>query len=622
MVVKMKPGKLEQCLGEKIQLLMDEISTHYKGNPELLDVLLTSAKCNIAKLKRDGIFVVLVDSLFHVLEGDLKTSLNVFKALAKEKPSSDEFRNAVSSLESCIQTQENERKEKDSIEKEKTVQTDNAPPTSSADSKDLSAILQLKKPLNLLEAPLDKLGIDDDVLKGLPPEIIENTDDKEYLQFNSLSRKLKQYARAVVFIGPQQCGKTWYVNKLIEYINNSSSTPVCHVYIMFGDLQRSIQNIPDDVNAQSVKYGIYAIWAKKLVEKAYHLHYPSENERVQHENRAEFNRLNDYIDVPKKVIDDLKYHANIFSTLPGRDFMALEISVFTILKSAFIKPNLLLTIQVEDFHEYINTRKDAPEIGTAFIKDFWADIDAFAESRYKTLDFSDSGSLRLILTTRQRETRKQIQNRIGSPFVEIAKFPKNDCINFAKKIGIDKIFGEDSNVLLAKAYEYSSGYIWFFTRFLRVSIFIRKNNENLSLEEIIKIVLSHRLFWYWKRPCCETFHDDLKDCIPEENIVPSDGRDNTTFLKNIIEAFKKQLELIKEYKGVMQNPNRRYNETDNSTFLLPLLQLGLIRFDKITRTYVYWNKIIEYHFNPDILEKICVIKKIIDIGSEYEGDNG
>lgn len=428
---------------------------------------------------------------------------------------------------------------------------------------------------------------------------IENRDPYACQSVAHIAETISSHRRIVVLAGPQLSGKSMLAESVVERLATGASG-VCFELICLQDIDRAFERLQEtgNMDINNVKYFVYAIWAKQVVSE-YYIKSLTRAERRQARTDKKCNDLFRYMDSIEWVAMDLELKRKRFAqTGAAADFLALEDSILSVLGSLVKDPNFVLAIEAEDIHDYAKVRKDAPHVGEAIVKQFWDTVDDLSEEGEENLDPIGRGTVRFVITTRPRRPYLD-DNGPHLPVVEIEPFPEEDCLRYANELGLREIFSESELPrLVREAHEWTNGYAWFLARFMRAVAFLRTNRPERAVESLVETISACSLFWYHNDPCGTDFPAIGAGYRLRRNSIFRTKAQRSKFLDNIVETFKCAPQLVEDFKHVLTSP-KTYSRDSTRTSLTTLVQLGLVRHDANSRTFIFSNRIIERHFNPE-----------------------
>jgi calcineurin-like phosphoesterase family protein len=432
---------------------------------------------------------------------------------------------------------------------------------------------------------------------------LENTDDAAFQSIGELQQLIAEHFRLVFISGPQLCGKTCLVMQLLSTDREEGKKPLSTNFvtnISIEDVQGDFDKFKSDSENGSIIYRLYAIWARRLVNKYIERLPSDERDRVY--RSAEGPYLWKYKEDPGVVERDIREKVESEKIRgPGAHFRALERSILEAMGPCYDKPHWLI-VDAEKFHEYEHAMNGDSNLGPRIVKDFWSILENYAQFGLDDIN-RDERSVRIIVKSLPLVTKDPGVGK-DYPIVSFKPFSAQDCLRYAIAVGMEAYFSKSElNCLVRRVWDRTHGYTWFVIRYLKAASFLAVNFDSQPLEEIVRCVFDLSLFWHWSKPFGTDFNRDLAEYRNNINGIPKIRKYRSVFLNRCLDAFSMRPELLGVYRQILDDPGSVTGSLQELS-LLTLLRLGLVRRDDNGEKFIPWNMVVERHFSPDRIAEI------------------
>ena len=468
---------------------------------------------------------------------------------------------------------------------------------------DIIASAETILPLNALFAQWEAMEFG--VPRGIP--LLVNTDKNAHQMPSELADRLQEESRILVIIGAQLSGKSTLaqeiVNELAKDLSKDGQQHVYHDRVTIRQINSDFQALGYDSNS-SLKYRVYAIWARKVVKNF--LNQLPPEERLRLENTDDWDRAQTHAD---NIGNFTEKHLLSCAQLPHggvpSDFRAFEQSITDVLGPLLGRNTLVLSVEASDLHSYADHHPNRDAAGNQIIEDIWSAIKEYGEEVQAKEDLllKPEGNVRIIITARHKSPERE-HNMLFSPMVSIERGSCDDTIRFIDALPEADLFTMEQRLEFAnRVHRACRGSVWFTMRYVRCTLFLHMNFPAATVQEICSIIESDPFFWYWQDPCTESFSKDHATFTADPSIVIRRRRLASTFLSRVRNEFRRNDDL-RTYLLKATHDSINVSATDIEQLILPIVQLGLLEYSVETKRLVFPNPMISRHFSAYALNNL------------------
>jgi hypothetical protein len=209
------------------------------------------------------------------------------------------------------------------------------------------------------------------------------------------------------------------------------------------------------------------------------------------------------------------------------------------------------------------------------------------------------------------------------PTVEVGPYSLDDCLQALSSNPLSGWTLDEAQNIFKYAYQETNGYPWFFDRFIKAVVLLRRATKSLSLPTILEYVSKSSVFWYYEDvfgPRLETY---LKAAF--KTPFPMSSRHQSRFLRGAYETFagpgssdRKGISFETSTLGDWyQNKFDSGEETipgegtdSIRQFFLPLRNAGLIRTVGRRGQFQFANPIVRRFFNPKLMALLMKMQPV------------
>ena len=150
----------------------------------------------------------------------------------------------------------------------------------------------------------------------------------------------------------------------------------------------------------------------------------------------------------------------------------------------------------------------------------------------------EGSSLRVIVATQYLRLRGldmcyHVRTGYNTITREVLPHTKVEVLKSLAEWGLD-VPEPEGRAIVDRAFQETNGYPWFFNRFVRASLLVRRWLPALTLEEVLRLVAYSSAFWYYSRD--QVIGPELRLCLENgkySSRFPPQPRDECMFLSNI-----------------------------------------------------------------------------------------
>ena len=312
-------------------------------------------------------------------------------------------------------------------------------------------------------------------------------------------------------------------------------------------------------------------------------------------------------------------------------FEAFQECVVHILERAGIEPRkCIIVVHIDDVDQYLDDRKIGEVMLQSFLNALADEITKKSTCRYRINDKDRSKALRIIVISKYLYMKNKKfwdirEDSVNSHIIDMLPRPysKKDCENslnsLTGKLQELGLSTKDAGTVIDYAYEETNGYSWFFNRFIKAVLLLRRSTGGFSLDETLRFVSDSSIFWYYDKSVLSVnLIEYLKKTVENERPFPLFEENWSEFFFNIIQEIfdhgtkESRLEWYENhfhernhfddaiFFPTIQKDEPDYPIEDN---LLPLRNVGLIE-QKSDLRYIITNNIIKKFFNPKVIRNI------------------
>lgn len=415
-----------------------------------------------------------------------------------------------------------------------------------------------------------------------------------------LQAKIKK-AGVVILRGSQLSGKS----KLLRQLADRFPERVEVKSIRPQDIEAGLRELFDaDRQTAAPESGFLlplAVWASYAARYVLDQLKPAERARV--ETSPGGPHLARYADSRRVALDDIQIELRRWGDGKGgpNQILAFQRSLANSLAPVWdyadrIKP-VLLPILIEDFHEYAGLSGASGPSACA------TNFEAFAERFLDRIDYLATAQMQsnrepqpvyIIVTTRAVESPGYRPTTAYADLEELTGGIQPEDMASALNSGSGPWSKDDVRALVPAAMQAVSGHAYLLDRFLRAATALRTANPDRSVDEIVDAVQALPQIWYQDRL--------FETGVRLESPPKIHSAKYTPFLTSVARLAMEETQFLAEYRKILERDGgRRGDTTYDKVYVVPLLQLGLIKADPEGGGYVPSSPIVKRFFSPTSL---------------------